>query len=69
MVSHSLLWCSWLFGQENLSHVVHDNLEKPGKAGQSGHMNLRRSALFFFSPQLSLQFRCTLCAQTYRQYP
>lgn len=26
-------------------------------------------ALFFPPPQLSLQFRCTLCAQTCRQYP
>lgn len=47
-VPHSLLWRNWLFGQENFSHVVLDNPEKPGKAGQSGHMKMRRRALFFF---------------------
>lgn len=47
-VPHSLLWRNWLFGQKNFSHVVLDNPEKPGKAGQSGHMKMRRRALFFF---------------------
>lgn len=68
-VPHSLLWRNWLFGQENFSHVVLDNPEKPGKAGQSGHMKMRRRALFFsFSPPLP-PVQMHTCAQTCRQYP
>lgn len=48
-VPHSLLRWSWLFGQENLSHVIVDN---PEKAGQIGHVNLRQSSLSF-SPNSS----------------
>lgn len=61
-VPHSLLWCYWLFGQEDLPHVE-KNLEKQDKVvswTRGGAL-----ALSLFSSQLCLQFGCSLSARTF----